>query len=132
GLAAAGAVAGGLLGLLLTVWVVGIRGLLHDRALLDRWVGTVAATLREDTEALVATRVLAAEADFSGQSASLVERSAEVTARQVDAIDARLRECAVAAARAAAAAQGRLPVLWAALAVVHDGLGEQLGSVTAQ
>lgn len=132
GLTAAGAVAGGLLGLLLTVWVVSIRGLLHDRALLDRWVGTVTATLREDTAALVATRVLAAEADFTGQSASLAERAAEETDRQVDAIDARLRECAIAAARAAAAAQGRLPALWAALSVVHDDLAAPVGSVTAQ
>jgi hypothetical protein len=132
GLTVAGAVAGGLLGLALTVWVVGIRGLLHDRALLDRWIGRVAASLREDTEALVATRVLAAEADFSGQSASMGESAAEETARQLDAIDARLRECALAAARAAAAAQGRLPALRAALAVVRDDLGEHSGLVTRE
>lgn len=132
GMTAVGAVAGGLLGLLLTVWVVGIRGLLHDRALLDRWVGRVAATLREDTEALVATRVLAAETDFTGQAAALGERAAEEAARQVDALDARLRERALAAARAAAAAQARLPALRAALAAVREELGEQSDPVTAQ
>jgi hypothetical protein len=132
GLTAVGAVAGGLLGLLLTVWVVGIRGLLHDRALLDRWVGRVATTLREDTEALVATRVLAAEADFTAQSALLGERAAEDTARQVDVIDARLRERALAAARDEAAAQRQLPALRAALAAVRGDLGQQMGSVTAQ
>ena len=46
---------------LVTVWVVGIRGLLHDRAVLDRWVTDVAATLRSTVEERVATRVLAAE-----------------------------------------------------------------------
>ena len=41
GLTIAGLVAGGVVGLLLTVWVVGMRGLLSDRAVLDRWVGEV-------------------------------------------------------------------------------------------
>ncbi|WNG82306.1 hypothetical protein C6A86_000915 [Mycobacterium sp. ITM-2016-00316] len=122
GLTAVGAVAGGLLGLLLTVWVVGIRGLLHDRALLDRWVGRVTATLREDAEALVATRVLAAEVDFTGQAAAADERAAMETARRLDALDARLRERAVAAARAASAAEHRLPALRAALAAIRADL----------
>lgn len=122
GLTAVGAFAGGLLGLLFTVWVVGIRGLLHDRALLDRWVGRVTATLREDAEALVATRVLAAEADFTGQVAAADERTAAETARQLESIDARLRERAVAAARAAAAAERRLPALRAALNAVRADL----------
>jgi hypothetical protein len=122
GLAATGAVAGGLLGLLLTVWVVGIRGLLHDRAVLDRWVGRVTATLREDTEALVATRVLAAEVDLTGQTAAADERAAAETARQLDAIDARLRERGLAAARAAAAAERRLPALRTALNAIRADL----------
>ena len=122
GLTAVGALAGGLLGLLLTVWVVGIRGLLHDRALLDRWVGRVTATLREDAEALVATRVLAAEVDFAGQAAAADERTAMETARRLDALDARLRERAVAAARTASAAERRLPALRAALAAIHADL----------
>lgn len=122
GLAATGAVAGGLLGLLLTVWVVGIRGLLHDRAVLDRWVGRVTATLREDTEALVATRVLAAEVDLTGQTAAADERAAAETARQLDAIDVRLRERGLAAARAAAAAERRLPALRTALNAIRADL----------
>ena len=43
GLTVAGAVACAAIGLALTVWVVGIRGLLRDRALLDRWVGEATA-----------------------------------------------------------------------------------------
>lgn len=122
GLAVAGATAGGLLGVLLTVWVVGIRGLLHDRGLLDRWVGRVIATLREDTEAFVATRVLAAEADLTGQAAAAEERMAAETGRQLEAIDIRLRERAVAGARAASAAERRLPALRGALDAVRDHL----------
>src|SRR6185369_17797447 len=61
GLTIAGLVAGGAVGLLLTVWVVGIRGLLHDRAVLDRWVSDVIATLRSLVEELVASRVLTAD-----------------------------------------------------------------------
>jgi hypothetical protein len=61
GLSAAGSAAGAVAGLALVVWVVRARGLLHDRALLDRWVGEVAATLRYRGEAMVAERLLGAE-----------------------------------------------------------------------
>lgn len=132
GLTAAGAVLGGLLGLVLAVWVVGIRGLLHDRAVLERWVGRVAATLREDTEALVATRVLAAEVHFTGQAAIADERTAEDCARQVDAIDARLRERAVAVAAAAKAAAATTRACRTALETVRAELNNQTNSVTKQ
>ena len=46
GLTIAGLVAGGVVGLLLTVWVVSMRGLLSDRAMLDRWVGVVIGLLQ--------------------------------------------------------------------------------------
>ena len=90
--------------------------------LLDRWVGRVTAALREDTEALVATRVLAAEADFTGQVAAADERTAAETARQLESIVARRRARAGAAARAAAAAERRLPALRAALNAVRADL----------
>jgi hypothetical protein len=61
GLSAAGSAAGAAAGLALLVWVVRARGLLHDRALLDRWVGEVAATLRYRGEGMVAERLLGAE-----------------------------------------------------------------------
>lgn len=56
-----GLAAGFAVGLTLVVWVVRTRGLLHDRALLDRWVTEVAASLRWHGEAVVAERALAAE-----------------------------------------------------------------------
>ncbi len=46
GFTAAGAAAGGAAGLAVTVWVVRARGLLHDRAVLDRWVQDATAALR--------------------------------------------------------------------------------------
>jgi hypothetical protein len=57
----AGLLAGGLLGLALTAWVVSLRGVLHDRALMDRWVGEVTAALRSSGEEMVARRLLDAE-----------------------------------------------------------------------
>lgn len=130
GLTATGAVLGGLLGLVLAVWVVGIRGLLHDRAVLERWVGRVAVALREDTEALVATRVLAAEVHCTGQAAIADERFAEECARQVDDIDARLRERAVAGAAAAKAAAAAVRARRTALETVRAELNNQTNSVT--
>ena len=61
GLEVAGAVACVAVGLALTFAVVTLRGLLRDRALLDRWAGEATASLRSVVEELVATRVLLAE-----------------------------------------------------------------------
>ncbi|MDT5072510.1 MAG: hypothetical protein QOH82_1830 [Mycobacterium sp.] len=64
GLSLAGLAAGSVAGLALVVWVVRVRGLLHDRALLDRWVTEVGATLRWHGEAMVADRLLVAESEW--------------------------------------------------------------------
>jgi hypothetical protein len=61
GLSAAGSAVGAAAGLALVVWVVRARRLLHDRALLDRWVVEVCSTLRWHGEAMVAERLLVAE-----------------------------------------------------------------------
>jgi hypothetical protein len=73
----AGMVAGGVVGLLLTIWVVGIRGVLHDRALADRWVGEVAATLRTCGEEMIAHRLLATEMAFTTELAGRADGSRE-------------------------------------------------------
>ena len=83
GLTIAGLVAGGVIGLLLTVWVVGMRGLLSDRAVLDRWINEVTAALQSTVEERVATRVLAAEAALTADVARRDEADAEVAAGQV-------------------------------------------------
>ncbi|OPX08204.1 hypothetical protein [Mycobacterium sp. AT1] len=65
GSSALGWAAGTAAGLALVVWVVRARGLLNDRALLDRWVVEVAATLRWHGEAMVAERLLIAESRWA-------------------------------------------------------------------
>lgn len=127
GLTAAGIVACVAIGLAVTVWVVGTRGLLADRALLDRWVGEASGSLRSAVEQLVATRVLAAE---SALSAALSERDEAESARvsaQLRVIDTELREHGATAAQAAATRARQMPVLRAALDAVRAELGEPCG-----
>jgi hypothetical protein len=122
GLTIAGLVAGGLVGLLLTVWVVGIRGLLHDRAVLDRWVTDVTTALRSTVEERVATRVLTAETALTSELAARDEAESATAADRVATIDAELREHAIATARAAVVRDRRLPPLQKALDSVRDEL----------
>jgi hypothetical protein len=126
GLTIAGLVAGGLVGLLLTVWVVGIRGLLQDRAVLDRWVNDVTATWRSAVEERVATRVLAAETALTADLAARDEIESATAADRVAEIDAELREHAIATAKAVAVRDRRLPPLLEALDAVR---GELYGSM---
>jgi len=124
GLAVAGAVACAAIGLALTVWVVGTRGLLRDRALLDRWAGEATAQLRSALEQLVATRLLGAESSLTAALGEQDEvESARVT-EQVGVIDTELREHAVVGARAAALRGREMPTLQAALEAVRTELGE--------
>lgn len=124
GLTVAGLVACVAIGLAVTVWVVGTRGLLADRGVLDRWVGEAAGSVRAAAEHLVTTRVLAAE---SALGAALAEQDETETARVKDdvaAIDTELREHAVAAARATAQRDREMPTLQAALDAVRNELGQ--------
>jgi hypothetical protein len=91
GLAVLGAAVCVVVGLALSVWVVGMRGLLHDRAVLDRWVGGVTAALRATADQRVATGVLAAETALSVRLAEQDEIRAAAYARQLSALDAELR-----------------------------------------
>jgi hypothetical protein len=122
GLTIAGLVAGGLMGLLLTLWVVGIRALLHDRAVLDRWVTDVTAALRSAVEERVATRVLAAETALTSEMAARDEVESAAAADRVAEVDAELREHAVASAKAVAVRDRRVPLLHMALDAVRAEL----------
>jgi hypothetical protein len=121
-LAVAGLVVGAVVGLLLTVWVVGVRGLLRDRAVLDRWVADATAALRSTLEEFVATRVLAAETALTTELAAVEETEAQSTAQQIAEIDAELREHAIATARAAGQRDRRIPPLQRALDTVRADL----------
>jgi hypothetical protein len=124
GLSVAVAVACGATGRALSAWVDGTRGLLRDRALLDRWAGEATAQLRSALEQLVATRVLGAESSLTAALGEQDEvESARVT-EQVSVIDTELREHAVVGARAAALRGREMPTLQAALEAVRAELGE--------
>jgi hypothetical protein len=124
GLEIAGAVACVAIGLTITFVVVNLRGLLRDRALLDRWAGEVAASLRSVVEELVATRVLVAESLLTTALAARDEAENARVAGQVTAIDSELREYALAAARAAAARDREMPTVRAALDAVRAELAD--------
>ncbi len=130
GLTIAGLVAGGLVGLLLTVSVVGIRGVLHDRALLDRWVTDVTTALRSAVEERVATRVLVAETALTSELAARDEVESAAAADRVAEVDAELREHAIATARAATVRDRRLPSLQRALDTVRAELDGQAPTET--
>ncbi|MCV7204372.1 hypothetical protein H7J71_20390 [Mycolicibacterium peregrinum] len=121
-LAVAGLVVGAVVGLLLAVWVVGTRALLHDRAVLDRWVGEITTTLRSAVEQLVATRVLVAESALTSEQAAREETDSAAAAEKTAAMDAELREHAIATARAAAQRDRRIPPLQRALDAVRADL----------
>jgi hypothetical protein len=124
GLTVAGAVACAAIGLGLTVWVVGTRGLLRDRALLDRWTGEATALVQAAVEQLVATRVLTAESSLTAALGEQDEGESTRVAEQVTVIDTELREHSVVGARAAALRGREMPTLQAALEAVRAELGE--------
>jgi hypothetical protein len=124
GLTIAGAVACAAIGLALTVWVVGMRGLLRDRALLDRWAGEATGLVQSAAEQHVATRVLAAESSLTAALSEHDEGESTRVAEQVSAIDTELREHSIVGARAAALRGQEMPTLQAALQAVRAELGE--------
>jgi hypothetical protein len=112
--------------------VVGTRGLLRDRALLDRWAGEATALLQSAVEQLVATRVLAAESSLTAALGEQDEGESVRVAEQVGVIDAELREHAVVGARAAALRGREMPTLQAALEAVRVELGDDAGTEVAR
>lgn len=124
GLAAVGAAGCAVAGLAIGGWVVRIRGILRDRAVLERWVGEAAGVLRCELRDLVALRLVSAEAALSAELAARNEADAARVAGRVAELDRELREHAAAAARAAAVAERALPQLRRALERVGTELGE--------
>jgi hypothetical protein len=130
GLTLAGAGVCMAMGLAVTFWVVGTRGLLRDRVVLDRWAGEATSSLRSVVEQLVVTRVLAAESSLSAALGEQDELASAQVSQQVSAIDIELREHAVVGARAAALWGREMPTLQAALDVVRAELSESAGVAT--
>lgn len=90
-LSAAGQAAGALVGLLLTGWLVSTRELLHDRAVVDRWVGDVIGSLRGCAEDRVAGRLLDAETHFAGVLSARAAEESDGIRRRMAVIDDELR-----------------------------------------
>ncbi|MGE0215124.1 hypothetical protein [Mycolicibacterium sp.] len=107
-------------GLAVTVWVVGVRGLLRDRAVLDRWVGDVTVVLRAALEERVATRVVAAEALLTSARAAAAEADRARWAERIAGVDSAVREVSRIAACADGARAAVLPSL--------RGLRETIGT----
>lgn len=125
GLTVAGLVVGGLVGLMVTVWMVGIRALLQDRAVLDRWVTDVTNTLRSAVEERVGSRVLAAETALTSELSAREQTDSATAEDRITQINAELREHAMQTARAAALRDRRLPSLLSALEAVRADLTEK-------
>ncbi|WP_319436058.1 hypothetical protein [Mycobacterium sp. RTGN5] len=120
--AVGGAIGGAAVGLTATLWVIGVRGLLHDRALLDRWVIKITTGLRTAMEEWVATSVLAAEAS---QGRAAAEHDAVASADRDEAlarIDREMREHTVQRARASAVRDRHAPGIGRALVAVQAEL----------
>jgi len=123
GWTAAGATACVVIGVAVTGWVVRIRGLLRDRAILDRWVGEATAVLRSAVTELVALRVVAAESALTAELAEHNETEAARAADRIAGLDRELREHVAATARATAVRDRQLPALRRALEAVRAELG---------
>ena len=110
-------------GVALTLWVVGARGLLQDRAVLERWVTDVVTALRGTLEERVAARVLAAESAFGGALAERDVTAAAGVRDQVAALDREIGDHRMAQARAVAVGDRRLPAIGRALVAIGAELG---------
>ncbi|MGB0970087.1 MAG: hypothetical protein ACPGVG_03870 [Mycobacterium sp.] len=121
----AGLVAGGVVGLAITVWVVRSRGLLQYRAVLERWVNEVIGTVRDRAEERVASRMLVAETALLSAYLARADAQRRATGRCIAEIDAEIREHTCAIARAEAHRKNEMPSLLRSLRTVRDELAEQ-------
>lgn len=110
------------IGVALTVWVVSARRLLSERAALGRWSGDVVASLRATAEESVGTRVVAAERDWTTVLIEEGEARDARIAEEVRAVDAELRQYAMAGAVAVAERDRDTPDLKRALDAIRSEL----------
>lgn len=124
GLTALGAVGCLLLGVAVAVWMVSTRALLHDRAVLDRWLGERTAGLRAALDQTVATRVLAAEMSMTSALSHQAEADQARVAERLRRIDAELRAHEAARTQAKVLRDAAGPAVRAALSAVRGELGD--------
>lgn len=118
----AGSLAGAVVGLSLTLWVVGARAVLQQRAALHQWVVEATTAARAALEERIAIRLLAAESALA--SARLTADSSEdaAAAARIAGWEAELAGLARTAARTDALAHRCEPALGRALTAVRHGL----------
>jgi hypothetical protein len=119
---AAGVAAGAAVGLVVAVWVVGMRRTLRDRAVLDRWVADVISELRPVVEQHVASRVLHVESALITEQSRLDDAESTAVAERVAAIDDELRKHAATTAEACVRRDRELASLQRALEAVNREL----------
>lgn len=128
GLAPAGLAVGLIAGACIAVWLVAVRGLLHDRTVLDRWLGDTTGELRAYLEQWVAARVLEVETRLNADLVEIDERENDKLAARVGQIDSELREAAMNTARATALRNRDLPSVHKALTAVTERLDAIAGT----
>lgn len=97
GFTVAAVAVGGLAGCALTAWLVMTRGLLHRRAVLDRWVSETVAAFRAHAEDVIAGALLTAEAGFTAELGALDDAEASALAPHLGAIDDEIRRLTLGA-----------------------------------
>jgi hypothetical protein len=118
----AGLVGGAAIGVAVAAWVISMRRTLRNRLVLEKWLGDLIQELRASLEQFVATRMLHAESALTAERARLDDAAGADITERVAAIDAELREHAVAAAHAAAIRDREHPALQRALDAVRAEL----------
>lgn len=122
GLTVVGSLVGGVAGLVLSAWVVRVRAVLRERAVLDRWITEATSATRAAVEERVATRLLAAETALT--SARLLAGAAAdgEAAERIASCDAEMLELSRADARIAAVRARCVPGLQRVMATIQCGL----------
>lgn len=94
GLSVAALAVGAVVGLATTGWVVRARALLHDRAVLQAWVGDMVVAVRAAAEERVATGMLTVEAATLAANAAAGAAEDAAIGAQIAALDAEIRALA--------------------------------------
>ncbi len=120
----AGAIGCVAVGTALALWVVRTRALVHQRSVLDRWIGEVTVCLRAEMEERVANWVLAADVAWSSAVAEQDAIDSAKADEEVAVIDRNIREHGLRRARAGAIRDRELPAITRALAAVRTQLAD--------
>lgn len=103
-------------GLALAIWTIRARRLIHDRGVLDRWVGDVVDRARTALEGWVSRRMLEVDAEWSEAAAERDAHEGLLHSKQLAVIDRAVRS------------HPRIPAIQQALAAINSELADLVGS----